>query len=565
MAFAKTSAALWACAAAACAVAAPVPSEATMGALEKGVIAIVHFGPNTFTNREWGYGDTPAEVFDPKRLDAAQWVAAAKAGEIKRIVLVCKHHDGFCLWPSAYNGDYTVANSPWRGGKGDLVKEVRDATLAAGLEFGAYLSPWDRHHAEYARPEYVEYFHRQWDELMRKYGPISEIWLDGANGGDGWYGGARETRKIPAAPIYYDHPRLLKALKERYPLAAIFGMDTDRTLRWPGNEKGTVPENYDLVRNGVFQPPEADTPLRGKWFWHPNDKAKSLKELTDRYLESVGRSGILDLGLAPNRDGLLDEGDVRRLREFGEWVRLFNGFDAAEIAEHSVEQGENSSRFTVSLPLERHPGVQLLFDALDLSEDIAKDGLRVKSWKAYADGREIASGGQIGFRRITRLALPVSVREVRVEVESDGKALVRIALRRVPSQEGSAMKGVAPVAKAIPYEVRRDAASGPSAFTVDFGRLVEVGGFAFTPGADLNALPKGYVALVQDGEGRWLEVERGEFGNIQANPVRQDVAFAKPVSARRIRLVAVPFQGGGVPAFDAPGAKVEFTGSCNGR
>ena len=438
------------------------------------------------------------------------------------------------------------------------MREVRDATLAAGLEFGAYLSPWDRHHADYARPEYTEYFHRQWDELMRDYGPISEIWLDGANGGDGWYGGARETRKIPAAPIYYDHPRLLKALKERYPLAAIFGMDTDRTLRWPGNEKGTVPEGYDLVRNGVFQPPEADTPLRGKWFWHPNDRAKSLKELTDRYLESVGRSGILDLGLAPNRDGLLDEGDVRRLREFGEWVRLFNYFDAAEMAEHSAEQGENRSRFTVSLPLERHPGVQLLFDALDLSEDIAKDGLRVKSWKAYADGREIASGRQIGFRRITRLAFPVSVREVRVEVESDGKALVRIALRRVPSQDGSAMKGVAPVAKAIPYEVCRDADSGPSAFTVDFGLFVEVGGFSFTPGADLNALPKGYAALAQDTEGRWREVERGEFGNIQANPVRQDVVFARPVKARHLRLVAQAFPGGGTPRWDADGSKMAF-------
>ena len=527
---------------------APVPSKATLSALDKGVIAIVHFGPNTFTGREWGYGDTPASVFNPPKLDAVQWVAAAKAGGIRRIVLVCKHHDGFCLWPSRYNKDYTVANTPWRNGRGDLVKEVRDATLAAGLEFGAYLSPWDRHHAEYARPAYTEYFHRQWAELMKDYGPISEIWLDGANGGDGWYGGAKETRKIPAAPIYYDHPRLLKALTAKYPLAAIFGMDTDRTLRWPGNERGIVPENYDLVHNGVFQPPEADTPLRGKWFWHPGDGPKSLRELTTRYLESVGRSGILDLGLAPNRDGLIDEDDARRLKEFGDWVRRFNKVDLARGVKGEAKHGANSSVWRWQLPEPR------TFDAIDLAEDIRK-GLRVKSWKAFADGREIAHGGQIGYRRIARLDSPITASEVCVEVASEGKAALHLSLRVVPPQDGAveiaAPQKVATIAfKSLP--------APQGELVADFGSAVKVGGFAFTPGTGKAVPPKGYRAHASDDAKAWRDLGSDEFSNILANPIRQDVSFPAPVTTRYFRLVAVPFPGES-PDWTAPGAKVEFT------
>ena len=525
----------------------PVPSAATLSALDKGVIAIVHFGPNTFTNREWGYGDTPAAVFNPAQLDAAQWVAAAKAGGIRRLVLVCKHHDGFCLWPSAYNKDYTVANTPWKGGRGDLVKEVRDATLAAGLEFGAYLSPWDRHHADYARPAYTEYFHRQWAELLKDYGPISEIWLDGANGGDGWYGGAREHRKIPAAHIYYDHPRLLKALTAKYPLAAIFGMDTDRTLRWPGNERGIVPENYDLVRNGVFQPPEADTPLRGKWFWHPGDRAKSLKELTDRYLESVGRSGILDLGLAPNRDGLIDDGDVARLKEFGAWVRRFNKVDLASDARR-VTRGESRQQVW------RLPGPRT-FDALDIREDIRK-GLRVHSWKAFADGREIARGGQIGYRRIVRFAAPVTARVLLVDIESEGPAALHLSLRVLPPQDGFVADE--PPVKETALAHRATVEEDGVAYLAAFPTRVTVAGFAFTPGTPADALPKGYAAFVSDDGTAWRRVASGEFGNILANPVRQDVRFDQPVDARRIRLVAVPFAAGGTPSWTARGGTVRF-------
>ncbi|MBR1870949.1 MAG: alpha-L-fucosidase [Kiritimatiellae bacterium] len=390
-----------------CAVAVPMPGAAQLHTLEQEIVAIVHFGLNTFTGMEWGYGNTPADVFAPARLDASQWVAAARDAGVKRIILVCKHHDGFCLWPSPLNTAYSVAATSWRGGNGDLVREVADVVRAAGLEFGAYLSPWDRHHADYAHPAYTEYFHAQWRELMERYGPLCEIWVDSANGGTGWYGGADERRNIADYDAYYDYPALVREVARHNPLAVFFGLTRygNVSMRWPGNERGSVPEDFNLAESGVFLPPEADVPLRGKWFWHPDDRPKSLHELADCYLASVGRSGILNLGLAPDRDGLIDKNDVRTLAAFGEWVRAFNAFDAA------VEETK-------------------VFDCVDLREDISK-GLRVKAWRVMADGREIASGGQIGFRRIVKTGRIVA-HNVQVLFEAEGRTTVVLALRRLP-------------------------------------------------------------------------------------------------------------------------------------
>ena len=384
-----------------------VPSAAQLHTLDQGIIAIVHFGLNTFVDREWGFGDTPPEVFNPgDALDVRQWVAAAKAGGVRRIVLVCKHHDGFCLWPSKYNATYTVANTPWKNGKGDLVREVSDASREAGLEFAAYISPWDRNHAQYATPEYTEYFHNQWNEIMTQYGPVWEVWLDGANGGTGYYGGANERRKIANYKLYYDYDRLTASVKSHNPLATMFNLQNNISMRWPGNERGIVPEDFDLLEKGVFLPPEADTPLRTKWFYHANDKTKSLAELTDEYLASVGRSGILNLGLAPNTKGLLDDVDVERLREFGQWVEEFNGYDASKDI------------------------TKMLFDAVDLMEDISH-GLKVESWRVLADGKIIASGKQIGYRRIVKTGR-IEASEVRLEIDSKTPVNVSLALRRLP-------------------------------------------------------------------------------------------------------------------------------------
>ena len=201
----------------------PLPDDNQIDLQDMEMYAFLHYSLNTYTDQEWGYGNEDPAIFNPSKLDVRQWARVCRDSGMKGIILTAKHHCGFCLWPSKLNPDYTVANTPWKDGKGDLVKEVREATHKAGLEFAAYLSPWDRHHAEYARPAYVDYFHAQWADLMDNYGPITEIWLDGANGGDGWYGGARERRKLPGgAEVYYKSGLLLETLFKNSPTAVAF-------------------------------------------------------------------------------------------------------------------------------------------------------------------------------------------------------------------------------------------------------------------------------------------------------------------------------------------------------
>lgn len=510
--------------------AAVAPTAPVQHFLDLEVVAIVHFGLNTFADKEWGYGDTPASIFNPTKLDARQWVDAAKAAGVRRLILVCKHHDGFCLWPSKLNEDYTVANTPWKAGKGDLVKEVRAATLSAGLEFAAYLSPWDRHHAEYARPAYVDYFHAQWADLMDNYGPITEIWLDGANGGDGWYGGARERRSLPGgAEVYYKSGLLLDTLfKKSKDAVAFSGYVTDRTVSWPFNEKGVVAEDYKFIRERdgkpYFCPPEADTPLRRTWFWHKNDQAKSLQMLTDRYFESVGRGGVLDLGLAPNTDGLLDEGDVRRLKEFGAYVRAFNAIDLAKGAKRSVSPDRMS--LTLTLPEPR------TFGAVDLRENLAKGGMRIGAWRVEADGKVLAKGPQVGNRRIARFE-PVTAREVTFVVEAcEGRpALSEFALRTVPKV--SDFEGADATRTDTPRYSRsavRFTNPNPSTVVADLGKVVALEGFDYEPQQNgFIGMTAGYVASVSADGKNWRKVSEGEFGNLRANPVMQAVRFAAEV------------------------------------
>lgn len=516
----------------------PPPTPAVQHFLDLEIVAIVHFGLNTFADKEWGYGDTPASIFNPGKLDADQWVQAAKSAGVKRIILVCKHHDGFCLWPSKLNKDYTVANTPWKNGKGDLVKEVRAATHKAGLEFAAYLSPWDRHHAEYARPAYVNYFHAQWADLMDNYGPVTEIWLDGANGGDGWYGGAKERRKLPGgAEVYYRSGDLLATLFKKSEKAVAFsGYVTDRTVSWPFNERGQVAEDYKFYRERdgkpYFCPPEADTPLRRTWFWHQNDRAKDLQVLVDRYFESVGRGGVLDLGLAPNTDGLLDDGDVKRLAEFGAYVKAYNQSNVSKGARYV--KGADGTSLTLELPEER------TFSAVDLRENLAKGGMRIGAWRVEANGQVIAKGPQMGNRRIARFA-PVTAKRVTLVIEAcDGQpAVSEFKLRLVPNV--SDFTG-AEVKEGPSQRYPRNAVSfaTPNRKTVvaDLGKAMAIGGFDYTPQQNgFNGMTSGYVASVsQDGKS-WKKVSEGEFGNLRANPVLQSIRFPKE-TARYLKVEA---------------------------
>ena len=516
---------------------APQPSEAQMKYLETEVMGIVHYGLNTYADREWGFGDTPTSAFAPTRLDPEQWVVAAKAGGLKRLVLVCKHHDGFCLFPSKLNPDYTIANTPWKGGKGDLVREFRDACAKHGMEFGAYLSPWDRHQANYATSAYADYFLGQWEEIMSDYGPISEIWLDGANGGDGWYGGAKETRKLPSdARTYYRFNELLDKLEKQYPNAIAFGGGLrPNCAKWCGNETGMNNETSWNVQDGAYVPNEADTPFRRRgWFWHPDDQPKSLAELVDVYFMTVGRNSVLDLGIAPNRDGVVGDDDVARLKEFGDYIRAFNATDLAADARRSdIREGR---RLTVSLKLP----IAKAFNVIDLKEDIA-EGQRVGKWTVEANVGgswiKLAAGTTIGYRRMERFG-SVEADEVRIVLEGEvGTPLLKsAALRFAPP--------VKPEPQAQDFEQWRSPVklTEPSQDVriYDLLRRVAVDTFQCRPPKDrTDGVPDKFAIYASDDGENWHEILKGEFGNLRANPVMQRVSMPEKVETRYLKLVAL--------------------------
>ncbi len=300
----------------------PSPQQVEWQDLEFGVL--IHYTTNTFLDREWGDGTADPKVFNPTDLDAEQWVRAAQAAGAKYVVLVAKHHDGFCLWPTEQT-DYSVKNSPWRGGRGDLVREVSDAAKKYGLKFGVYLSPWDRHEPRYKNSaEYDDYYSAELHELITNYGNLTEFWLDGAGSGG----------------HVYNFPGIIDELRIYQPNALVFAdvaLFEYGDIRWVGNEDGTIPyENWNVIdRHGYlrWRPVEADTPLhKSGWFWHPNNEStlKTTAELVSTYDETIGRGGQLMLGLAPDRRGLLPDADVKRLQEFGAAIHQYYGQNLME-------------------------------------------------------------------------------------------------------------------------------------------------------------------------------------------------------------------------------------------
>ena len=291
----------------------PSPQQIAWQDLEFGVI--IHFSTNTFLDREWGDGTADPSVFNPTEFNPDQWMKAIRDSGAKYVVLVAKHHDGFCLWPTEQT-NYSIKSSPWKGGKGDVVGDVARAAHKYGLKFGVYLSPWDRHEPRYKdSASYDDYYQAELSELAQNYGDLVEFWLDGAG----------------SAGHVYDFKKIIETLRTYQPNTLVFadtGLFEYGDIRWVGTESGRVPyENWNVIdRHGYlrWRPVEADTPLRkNHWFWHPNDEAslKSLDELLTTYDETVGRGAQLMLGLAPDRRGLLPDSDVARLEEFGKAIR----------------------------------------------------------------------------------------------------------------------------------------------------------------------------------------------------------------------------------------------------
>jgi alpha-L-fucosidase len=409
----------------------PSPQQVEWQDLEMG--AIIHFGPNTFLDQEWGDGTADPKVFNPTQFDPDQWMQAIQAAGIKYVVFVAKHHDGFCLWPSEQTA-YSVKSSPWENGQGDVVRRVEQAARKYGLKFGVYLSPWDRHEPRYKNSaDYDQYYSAQLDELAGNYGQLEEFWLDGA-GSEGHV---------------YNFPRYIEELRVAQPNTLVFAdmaLFEYGDIRWAGNEDGVIPyENWNVIdRHGYFRwrPAEADTPLhKSHWFWHPNDEAtlKTLPELLSTYEHTVGRGGQLMLGLAPDRRGLLPQADVQRLKEFG--AALKQRFANNLVARHaptdsqvslaldgdidtfwSAPPGSNHALLTVTFPQPVTFNHALAMEWLNAGQHVEKYAIEI-----YKDGKwaAVSSGLAIGHKKIEEFS-PVTASRVRLNIlSSSGQARIR--------------------------------------------------------------------------------------------------------------------------------------------
>lgn len=424
-----------------------VPTQRQIDWQEMETYAFLHYSINTYTDEEWGYGNAPAELFNPSNLDARQWARVCREAGMKGIILTAKHHSGFCLWPSAFT-DYSVKNSPWKDGNGDVVKELADACREEGLKFAVYLSPWDRNHPLYGQPEYVDYFRNQLRELLGNYGDVFEVWFDGANGGTGWYGGADERRTIDAN-TYYGWEETFDIVRELQPDCFIWnGKGWNADGRWVGNENGEVGlPNWSMLRGtqtpGKQQlfhgdedgdrwvPGEADVSIRPGWFYHEKEDSlvKDLAKLMDIYYKSVGRNGTMLLNFPIRPDGLIDSRDSISGARFGRYVSELFGNDLAALGERAVAPDSASITFTTPVT----------FDRMVLQEDITR-GQRIKAFEAEAlvDGQWIpvtdalapsaeAGSSTMGYKRILCFE-PLTADAVRVKVTdtrpgNDGKPL----------------------------------------------------------------------------------------------------------------------------------------------
>lgn len=402
----------------------PSPQQVAWQDLEIG--AIIHFGPNTFMDREWGDGTADSSVFNPPHVDPEQWMRAAKSAGVKYIVFVAKHHDGFCLWPTEKT-NYSIKSSPWESGQGDLVREVASAARKYGLKFGIYLSPWDRHEPTYKDSKaYDDHYLAQMTELVSTYGELVEFWLDGAG----------------SSGHVYDFDRYVDNLRVYQPNTLVFAdaaLLKYGDIRWVGNEDGSAPEEnwnvLDLHGYLRYRPAEADTPLRtGHWFWHPNDEKslKSVRELLHTYHQTVGHGAQLMIGLAPDTRGLLPDVDVKRLAEFGEAVRsiyasrknlaaratnaaAFRGaLDSDPDTIWSAPEGSHSAMidlvFTQPIKFDRALTMEWLVDG----QNIQKYALQIMDG---AQWRTIYSGTTIGHKKID-LFPRVTAKRVRLNILS---------------------------------------------------------------------------------------------------------------------------------------------------
>lgn len=436
--------------------------------------AFLHFTVNTFTDREWGNGDEDPAVFNPGDFDADAIVLALKSGGMKGVILTCKHHDGFCLWPTRTT-NHSIRFSPWMAGKGDVVREVSDAARRHGLKFGVYLSPWDRNNAEYGRPAYLATYRQQLTELLTLYGSVFEVWFDGANGGSGYYGGARETRTIDKH-TYYDWPTTWALVRKLQPEAVIFS-DAGPDVRWVGNEDGSAGESSwatcdplthkgapgvpgdsqtDVLNRGTrfgsrWLPAECDVSIRPGWFWHEREdgQVKTPDQLLDLYFRSVGRGANLLLNVPPNRQGRISPQDMQALAEFYRRVQATfaenlavgaklkpsnvrgksSRFDASKLVDGladtywATDNAVHTPELTVDFGRKVQFNVLRLREAIQIGQRIG--ALSVDVWQQDA-WKQVAEATSIGSCRLIRLSSPFGTTRLRLRI-TDSAACVALA------------------------------------------------------------------------------------------------------------------------------------------
>ncbi|WP_439853196.1 alpha-L-fucosidase [Bacteroides fragilis] len=534
----------------------PTPQQLEWQQME--LTAFLHFGINTFTGREWGDGKENPALFNPTDFDAEQWVRSLKEAGFKMAILTAKHHDGFCLWPTKTTG-HSVAASPWKDGKGDVVRELRDACDKYGIKFGVYLSPWDRNASCYGdSPKYNEFFIEQLTELLTNYGEVHEVWFDGANG-EGPNGKKQE----------YDWTAILSTIRRLQPRAVTAIMGDD--VRWVGNERGLgretewsatvlTPGTYarceeqnkalgvkatskdlggrDMLVNAkelFWYPSEVDVSIRPGWFYHQQEdnQVKSLKHLTDIYFKSVGYNSVLLLNIPPDQRGRISDADVNRLKEFADYRkeiftdnRVKGGLKAwtARPGDTRVYQLKPKSEINVVM----------------LREDISK-GQRMEAFiveALTADGwKEIAKGTTVGYKRLIRIPA-VEARQLRVKVDACRLAanISEVAAYYArPLEESAAKENWNDLSRTAWKQVTA------TPLVIDLGKAVDMTGFVYAP-ANAEAKPTmafRYKFYISTNGRDWKEVPTtGEFSNIMHNPVPQTVSFGNKVSARYIKLDA---------------------------
>ncbi|MEO5681272.1 MAG: alpha-L-fucosidase [Chitinophagaceae bacterium] len=439
----------------------PVPNENQIRWQEMEYYAFIHFSVNTYTDQEWGNGDEDPKIFNPVNLDCRQWARVCKEAGMKGVILVAKHHSGFCFWPSKYT-EYSVKNCPWKNGKGDIVREMADACKEFGLKLGIYLSPWDRNSADYGKPAYISYFRNQLRELLSNYGDIFEIWFDGANGGSGYYGGARETRKIDRT-TYYDWMNTYKMIRALQPNIVIWNDNGDRAdLRWVGTEAGyvgetnwsllnatgDVPENmlrYGVENGNVWVPGEVNTSIRPGWFYHTyeDSRVKTLPQLLDTYYNSIGRNGTMLLNFPVTPDGLIHPNDEKAVVSLASAVKeafavnLVSGtkltasnsrsndknFGADKVIDNNkntywaTDDGVTDASLTINFDK------PVTFNRF-LVQEYIRLGQRVKGFtlEAFVNGqwKQLAKETTIGYKRILRFST-VEATQLRLHI-TDSKS-----------------------------------------------------------------------------------------------------------------------------------------------